>query len=95
MKLKFALAAVLGALTLSSSLAQAQYYDPYGRPPPPRYYERPAPGYGYERPYSRPVPVGTVCVTSRGDCRWRPSPLGAGCRCNIPGFGLKRGNVEY
>ena len=24
----------------------------------------------------------------------RPQPLGTGCRCDVPGFGLKRGNIE-
>ena len=35
----------------------------------------------------------SVCVTSRGNCDAGYAPLGAGCYCNIPGFGRKAGNV--
>lgn len=77
----------------------------YDRPPygddRPRGYDR----YdGYARPYEdderRPLPprygrqrMGSVCVTSRGTCPAYPSPIQAPCRCDIPGFGPKRGNV--
>ncbi len=33
-----------------------------------------------------------VCVTSRGNCPTY-SPINAICKCDIPGFGTKRGNV--
>lgn len=43
----------------------------------------------------RPGGFGRACATSRGVCYVRrPQPLGSGCRCEIPGFGLKRGNIE-
>jgi hypothetical protein len=60
------------------------------------------PGPHYQ-PYS-PAPrsyghyggVGSVCVTSRGNCSvGQLVPLGSGCRCNIPGFGRKRGQVDF
>lgn len=35
----------------------------------------------------------SVCVTSRGNCDGGYAPLGAGCYCNIPGFGRKAGNI--
>lgn len=35
----------------------------------------------------------SVCVTSRGNCNGGYAPLGAGCYCNIPGFGRKAGNI--
>ncbi|MFC0282816.1 hypothetical protein ACFFJB_04195 [Camelimonas abortus] len=40
-------------------------------------------------------PRGPVCVTSRGACPSIPLPAGAPCRCDIPGFGWKRGAVAY
>lgn len=46
-------------------------------------------GYRYERRVS----IGQTCETSRGSCESRPAPVGAGCRCVIPGFGVKRGNI--
>ncbi|KQO49084.1 MULTISPECIES: hypothetical protein [unclassified Methylobacterium] len=83
-------------------------YDrsPRGRSPygddRPRAYDR----YdGYARPYEdgerRPVQqqrygrqrMGSVCVTARGNCPAYPSPIQSPCRCDIPGFGPKRGNV--
>jgi hypothetical protein len=36
---------------------------------------------------------GRVCVTSRGNCRVS-APRGISCRCEIPGFGRKRGIVR-
>ncbi len=60
----------------------------YNRPPPPPAYGRPPPRYGSN--------MGMGCVTSRGTCSTdRPVPIGTGCRCMIPGFGRKRGAVEY
>lgn len=84
----------------------------YMTPPPGRYYDeraddydmrprrrvQPRPDYGYED-YPRPrrrAAMGSVCVTSRGECSaggW--VPLGSGCYCRIPGFGRKAGNVQY
>jgi hypothetical protein len=98
----------LAGLALSATSAGAQYYDPYGRPPPPRYdYDRPPPprDWEYERrgpryyddgPY-RPRPqrrFGDACVTSRGTCETRPGPIGAGCGCFFEGFGSKRGIIQ-
>jgi hypothetical protein len=56
---------------------------PYGRPDP---YGQP----GYGPPARR---MGSVCITARGNCPWRPSPINAPCGCDIPGFGFKRGAV--
>lgn len=92
MKMKIAIAALAGATLLAMAPASAQYWDPYERPAPR--WERPNYGGGYGRPYPRRE-FGRVCVTSRGDCGVRPAPIGAGCRCHIPGFGPKRGNVGY
>lgn len=93
---KTALGAAALMLTALSG-ASAQYYPQYGGPPPGYYRQGPPPGYyggGYARP--RRVEMGSVCVTSRGECRTRSyTPLGTGCRCMIPGFGPKRGTVEY
>jgi hypothetical protein len=38
---------------------------------------------------------GSICVTSRGSCQY-PQPMsnGANCTCDIPGFGVKRGNIQ-
>lgn len=90
--------AIVSAL-LPAAAAHAQFYDPYDRPPPPRYgydrgwdYDRPRPRYyGYERPSRR---YGDVCITSRGSCEAPASPRGAPCRCFIEGFGPKRGAVQ-
>jgi hypothetical protein len=85
------------------------YYgpNPYGGPPVPRNpygyvqpnpygggYVRPDPyGGGYYGPPRRRVVIGNICVTSRGACQSRPVPEGTLCRCIIPGFGRKQGNV--
>ena len=71
------------------------YYPPpggYYRPPPPAY-RPPPPGYG-AGPYGRPPGTSRACVTSRGACDagvWLP--VSSPCKCNIPGFGRKRGNI--
>src|SRR5215218_7943521 len=44
--------------------------------------------YGYGRPR-----MGSVCVTSRGNCVTRPAPFNAPCGCEVPGFGFKRGAI--
>lgn len=99
--------AALGGLLLALggvSIADAQYYPPgggyyepaprYRRPQPPPDYYRPPPPPDYYG-YSRRRAFGSVCVTSRGSCSiGRPVPLPAGCVCNIPGFGKKRGAVQ-
>jgi hypothetical protein len=77
-----------------------RYYEydrpSYGYRPEPHYERR---VYRYERPRyetRRVVRYGQVCVTSRGSCEYPQSyPLGTGCRCDIPGFGPKRGNINY
>ena len=56
------------------------------------------PGYAYEEEpvyQRRRRDFGRACATSRGVCYvGRPQPIGTGCRCDLPGFGLKRGNIE-
>ena len=99
---KLALTAIAGGCLLAAAApASAQYYEPYGRPPPPYGYERrpPPPDGYYRRPgppegYQRERRFGQVCVTSRGTCGTRPGPIGISCRCDIPGFGPKRGSIE-
>jgi hypothetical protein len=76
----------------------------------PDYGYRPSPEYGYEtrreyrygeprdgwRRQARRGQFGNVCVTSRGSCEYPQSfPLNSNCRCDIPGFGPKRGNIQY
>jgi hypothetical protein len=100
---KLTLAVVAAAAVLPAFSAGAQYYDPY-RGPPPYGYDRPGyddrPRYDYDRPrydYDRPYRArrfGDMCVTSRGDCPTRPSPIASPCRCYIDGFGEKRGAVQ-
>jgi len=57
---------------------------PYGQPGSP--YGR----QGYGPPAQR---LGSICVTARGNCPWRPAPPNSPCGCNIPGFGFKRGAI--
>jgi hypothetical protein len=83
--------AFLSLLAVVATPATAQVYfypEPYVQPRP-RY--GPPPGYGYG--YRQPQQFGDVCITSRGNCRVNWVPAGSGCRCMIPGFGPKRGNV--
>lgn len=90
--------------------ANAQYYPPpgyYGGPPPgyyrhdgppPGHYRRPPPRRYYDdgySPYPRRIRIGTTCVTSRGNCSANGIPVGQGCKCYIPGFGTKRGEVPF
>ena len=81
------------------------YEEDFGRPsvrrgPRPGYEWEPR-GYYGERPRERfnrrayGQGFGRVCVTSRGNCAGPPVPINSRCRCDIPGFGLKRGNVLY
>jgi hypothetical protein len=43
--------------------------------------------------YERRMSMGSLCLTSRGNCRTRPAPPNTPCGCDIPGFGYKRGAV--
>jgi hypothetical protein len=103
--------AALAALALAAPASAQYYGSPYERwQPGPRYYEYERPGYGY-RPYyerrvyryerpryetRRVVRYGNVCVTSRGSCEYPQSyQIGTRCSCDIPGFGPKRGNINY
>ncbi|MGL5446010.1 MAG: hypothetical protein ACRDBL_01720 [Rhabdaerophilum sp.] len=57
----------------------------------PRRRVNPRADYGYSR-----RDLGQVCVTSRGNCDVGALvPIGSGCRCHIPGFGRKAGQVGY
>ncbi len=55
----------------------------------------PPPGAWREgRRPARRAQAGNVCVTSRGSCEYpQYFPLNTRCRCDIPGFGMKRGNI--
>ncbi|NIX78100.1 hypothetical protein [Microvirga terricola] len=91
---RIALAALALALTAPAS---AQYYgNPYPPPPAPEW-GGPPPGYRHE--WRRPAPrqrVGNVCYTSRGSCEYpQYFPINTPCRCDIPGFGMKRGAILY
>lgn len=82
----------------------------YGYRPGPSYERREYYGYEPRREYRREYRYvrpreewrrqarryGNVCVTSRGSCEYPQSfPINANCRCDIPGFGPKRGNIGY
>ncbi len=74
---------------------RADDYDMRPRRRQPREYYRDYSYEDYPRPRRRAA-MGSVCVTSRGECSaggW--VPLGTGCRCKIPGFGRKNGSVQY
>jgi hypothetical protein len=105
-KLTLLAVAIVGLALIGPASAQYYYggggyyapppppgYDPYGRPygyrPPP-----PAYGYGDGYGYGYRARLGRFCETGRGSCYTRPVPVGSGCRCDIPGFGLKRGIVQ-
>ncbi|MFE1598357.1 hypothetical protein [Methylobacterium sp. ID0610] len=101
--------AALAALTIGGSIAPAfaQYYGDDDYRPRRRYeyrdeYDRPRPRYreGYEERIYRREPgyggrAGRMCVTARGTCPTRPGPINAPCGCEIPGFGLKRGQIGF
>lgn len=105
MKKLMLLAVAIAGLAVTGT-ANAQYYGGggYYAPPPPAYdpYDRPygyrrpppPPAYGYGGGYGYRQPIGRFCETGRGSCYTRPTPVGSGCRCDIPGFGLKRGIVQ-
>jgi hypothetical protein len=101
--------AAMAALATGPAAAQYYYergpYDGYEqeyeyRAPPPRYRERPRfyeryGDYGPRRSY-RQTRVGSVCVTSRGNCEAGGGyPVNTPCSCYIPGFGPKRGAVGF
>ena len=84
-----------------------QWYEPAPRYQPRPDYDRPRSDY-YERRRSydegpprgvwrrpeRQAQVGNVCVTSRGSCEYpQYFRLQTPCRCDIPGFGPKRGTI--
>jgi hypothetical protein len=106
------LAGLAMVLAIVPSASAQYYYQPAPRfHPAPQYYPQPYPGPRYyEEDYRprRPVQrqqhyspyrqqaVGSVCVTSRGECGvGQIVPIGTGCKCQIPGFGRKRGHVQY
>jgi hypothetical protein len=64
--------------------------DFYDRRPRQRFYEE-----EYSPRQRRAANFGQACVTSRGTCYVQPQPITSRCRCQIPGFGPKRGHVEY
>ena len=58
-----------------------------------RYYDEGPPRGVWRRP-ARQVAVGNICVTSRGSCEYpQYFQLQTPCRCQIPGFGPKRGAI--
>ncbi|WP_112663747.1 hypothetical protein [Microvirga flavescens] len=84
------------------------YYGPgpgWNRPPPPppgwRPPPPPQPGWGPPpgqrwRQQQQRRQMGNVCVTSRGSCEYpQYFPRNTPCRCDIPGFGTKRGAIGY
>jgi hypothetical protein len=81
-----------GYITPRPYYGERPYYapPPVYRPRPRRQWDDGAYGGYYAPPR---VAYGNVCITSRGNCRTPPLPDQSPCRCNIPGFGLKRGNV--
>ena len=87
----FLTAAAAAVLVTGVAPAFAQYYgDEYGPPRRRVYREEYRDDYGPPRRYGRGGPP--ICVTSRGSCPY-PAPPGSSCRCDIPGFGPKRGIV--
>lgn len=104
--LRNAILALATAASLGTGLgafgAQAQYYDDDR----PRRFER---GYDEDRferrrfydeerydrrPRGYGERFGRLCLTKRGDCITEPQPWGSQCRCMIPGFGPKRGEIR-
>jgi hypothetical protein len=88
------LGAGLASVAAFTTPAAAQPWGYFPPPPPP-------PGWGhyhggpwYYPPYRPRVTFSDVCITSRGTCDLgRPLRSGTPCRCFIPGFGPKRGQV--
>lgn len=70
----------------------------YGYEPRREYRQEYRQDYRYSQPRGerqRRAQGGSICVTSRGSCQY-PQPMsnGANCTCDIPGFGIKRGNIQ-
>ena len=84
-----------------------QWYEPaprYRYQPQPDYYQPRSDYYERRRYYDEGPPrsvwrrparqVGNICVTSRGSCEYpQYFQLQTPCRCDIPGFGPKRGAI--
>ena len=84
-----------------------QWYEPaprYRYQPQPDYYQPRSDYYERRRNYDEGPPrsvwrrparqVGNICVTSRGSCEYpQYFQLQTPCRCDIPGFGPKRGAI--
>ena len=84
-----------------------QWYEPaprYRYQPQPDYDQPRSDYYERRRNYDEGPPrsvwrrparqVGNICVTSRGSCEYpQYFQLQTPCRCDIPGFGLKRGAI--
>jgi hypothetical protein len=101
-----ALAALVGGPASAQFYYEQEPYDAYEeryeyRGPPPRY--RAVPPRSYD-PYGSYTPrrnyrrarIGSVCVTSRGNCDAGDAfPVNTPCRCYIPGFGAKRGAIGF
>jgi len=102
-----ALALAMAASVMAPGQSHAQFLPGWGPLPPvlpppgypapfpaPRpYYPPPAPYYA-PQPYYGEEALGGVCYTSRGACPLEYGrPVGAPCRCFIPGFGRKGGTV--
>ena len=66
---------------------------PYGGPRGQGPYGPPGNAYGRQGYGQSAQRLGSICVTARGNCPWRPSPINAPCGCDISGFGFKRGAV--
>src|SRR3954470_6032552 len=66
---------------------------PYGGPRGQGPYGPPGNAYGQQGYGQSAQRLGSICVTARGNCPWRPSPINAPCGCDISGFGFKRGAV--
>lgn len=76
---------------------QPQYYRPAPQyRPAPRYVDPDEDYVPAPRRAPRAAGLGRACVTSRGVCFVNyPQPVNSGCRCEVPGFGLKRGAIGY
>jgi hypothetical protein len=94
--IKNTILAVATAATLGTGLgafeANAQYYGDDDRP---RRFERRYEEDRYDRrPRGYGERFGRLCLTQRGNCITEPQPYGSQCRCMIPGFGPKRGEIR-
>jgi hypothetical protein len=98
--MKRILVAAAALALLGAAPAAAQYGGGYGGgsrggwdDDDDRRYRRRRGGWDEGPRYERRMTMGSVCVTSRGNCRTRPAPPNTPCGCDIPGFGYKRGAV--